>query len=559
MQTPNISKTSSLEVPRRKSSAAPCTAHQMKMSGSDAEAVSSLNPASKTHKERGLKVNERKASRSPVSEVFAWSLLNANWKQLNQLQDDLKRTKDQLTASESWKRQALQEAEEAKKQLSEMSAKLEESEQQLLEISVSEDDRVQELRKISQDRDRAWQSELDAVQKQKKMDSIALASALNEIQRLKVQLEKAYESEAIQIKHAESAHSEIQNLRIELTETLALVEKLKSNITNCRESETMAIEDFEDSKARVESLEGLVSKLQEELVTNSSNNGEKEEMEKLKTELKFTKLEAGQLRSALDASEIRYQEEYIRSTLQIRSANEQLECIRTQSCQRESELEAKLKKTKAEVEELRAKLMDKETELLSTSTDNEELNSKIEKQLELAMELKKLEADLSEMKANLTAKEIKLHSVIDQNEKLKMDSNKLSDESAVLLEAARSAEQEALKKLDKLTEAAKKSSKRADFVTEQLESAQAANTEMEAELRKIKVQSHQWRKAAEAATAMLSTGNNGKHMDQIISFDSNHNLISASPNSEDSDDDSQKKKNGNMLKKIGVLWKKGQK
>lgn len=62
--------------------------------------------------------------------------------QLTQLQDDLRKTKNQLTASESWKRRAMQDAEEAKKQLSEMSAKLEESEQQLLEISVSEDGRV---------------------------------------------------------------------------------------------------------------------------------------------------------------------------------------------------------------------------------------------------------------------------------------------------------------------------------------------------------------------------------------------------------------------------------
>ncbi|GMI80034.1 interactor of constitutively active ROP2, ROP interactive partner 2, ROP interactive partner 3 [Hibiscus trionum] len=527
MQTPNTSKKNSLEVPRRKPSAASRTAHQVKMSGSDAEVVSSLNPARKTQKERSPKVNESKALRSPVSETKRTSRVSEQEAQLNQLQDDLKKAKDQLTASESWKRRAMQEAEEAKKQLSEMSA--------------SEDDRVQELRKISQDRDRAWQSELEAVQKQQKMDSAALASALNEIQKLKVQLEKAYESEAIQIKHAESAHSEIHNLRIELTETLDLVEKLKTEIAGCRESEARAIEvvnktemkldaanktievlrsdatkgteaynkislEIEESNARVKSLEGLVSKL------NSSKNGEKEETEKLKTELSFAKLEVGQLRSALDASDIRYQEEYIRSRLEIRSAYEQVECIRTQSCQRESELE-------------------------------------------LTMELKKkLEADLAELKANLTAKEIKL-----QSEKLETDSNRVGDESAVLLEAARAAEREALMKLGNLTEAAEKSSKIAALVSEQLEAAQAANNEMEGELKRIKVQTDQWRKAAEAATAMLSTGNDGKHMDRIISFHSNHKLIPGSPNSEDIDDDSPKKKNGNMLKKIGVLWKKGQK
>lgn len=621
MQTPKASKTSPLEVPQRNSSATPRTSHQMKISGSDAGTVSSPNPASKTPKDRSPKVTERKALRSPVSEKKRASRVTELEAQLTQLQDDLRKTKDQLTASESWKRQAMQDAEEAKKQLSEMSAKLEESEQQLLEISVSEDGRVQELRKISQERDRAWQSELEAVQKQHSMDSAALASALNEIQKLKAQLEKAYESEAIQTKHAESAYAEIQNLRIELTKTLSLVETLKSEINNCRESEAQAVEvvsetemqleaanktvevlrfdatkrteaynklslELEQSQARVKSLEELVSKLQAELVGNSSKtlkdrnddelpqkNGENEDIEKLKTELNFAKLEVGQLKSALDASEVRYQEEYIRSTLQIRSAYEQVECIRTQSCQREMELETELNKMKADVEELRANLMDKETELQSILAQNEELNLKTEKkqfdeeELELSMKLKKkLEADLTELNANLTAKETELQSVTMQNEKLKMeimkmemDSNKLSDESAALLEAARAAEQEALLKHDNLTEEAEKSRKRAAQVTEQLGAAQAENNEMEAELRRIKVQSDQWRKAAEAATAMLSTGNYGKHMDRTIPFDGNHNPVTGSPNSEDMDDDSPKKKNGNMLKKIGVLWKKGQK
>ncbi|XVF23109.1 hypothetical protein REPUB_Repub13aG0009300 [Reevesia pubescens] len=147
---------------------------------------------------------------------------------------------------------------------------------------------------------------------------------------------------------------------------------------------------------------------------------------------------------------------------------ELLECIRTQSSQREVELEVELKRTKVDVEELRAYLMDKETELQSISEENEGLNMKTEKnqsdarEYELA-QLEKLEADLTELKANLIAKE--------------------------------------------------------------------------AELQR----------------------NNGKHVDRTLSRDSNYNPIMGSPNSEDMDDDSPKKKNDNMLKTIGVLWKKGQK
>ncbi|KAL0375114.1 UNVERIFIED_CONTAM: Interactor of constitutive active ROPs 3 [Sesamum radiatum] len=83
---------------------------------------------------------------------------------------------------------------------------------------------------------------------------------------------------------------------------------------------------------------------------------------------------------------------------------------------------------------------------------------------------------------------------------------------------------------------------------------------MEAELRRLKVQSDQWRKAAEAAAAILSSGNNGKYIEKAGSFD--YNTLGSklsSQDSEDTDDESPKKRNGNMLKKIGVLLKKGQK
>ncbi|CAN1274888.1 Interactor of constitutive active ROPs 3 [Linum perenne] len=121
-------------------------------------------------------------------------------------------------------------------------------------------------------------------------------------------------------------------------------------------------------------------------------------------------------------------------------------------------------------------------------------------------------------------------------------------------------------KLGYITEEADKSSRRAARVTEQLDASQAANSEMEAELRRLKVQADQWRKAAEAAASMLSTGNNnGKFVERTGSLDSSNNVnyttiagaMVGSPFSEDMDDDSMKKKNGNVLKKIGVFWKKG--
>ncbi|KAL8125932.1 hypothetical protein AgCh_013291 [Apium graveolens] len=503
-----------------------------------------------------------------------------------------------------------------------MSAKLEESEQQIHELSVSEDSRVQELRKISQDRDRAWQSELEAVQKHHSIDSAALASAMNDIQKLKMQLERVAESEATYARREESAQAEVQSLRKELSETLNLVENLKHELTDCKESKAQALEDvkeiesqlalarsteetlrseglkameaynsvsleLEQSKNQVIHLEGLVSNLQKEYDSESSKSAadllgnitvaqesdKHENSVEVEKELNHVKSEVGQLRSALEAAERRYQEEYIQSTLQIRSAYEVAEHTKLESRKREAELEANLNSAKSDVEELKLKLMDKETDFHTISEENQGLHLKVmENQLsgresELELEVKKFEQDLVVLKASLLDKEIKLQSIAQENEALKtemkkreLEKDKVNDETLELAEAARDAEREALTKLSYLTEEADKSSRKTARVTEQLDAAQAANSEMEAELRRLKVQSDQWRKAAEAAAAMLTTGNNGK-IERSGSLDNYHTIGGklSSPFSEDMDDECPKKKNGNMLKKIGILLKKSQK
>lgn len=534
--------------------------------------------------------------------------------QLAQLQDELKKAKEQLSSSESLKRKAQQEAEEAKKQLAAMSAKLEETQNQLKELSDSEESRVHELRKISQDRDREWQSELEAVQKQHSMDSAALASALNELQKLKIQLDRVAESEASHARHAESAYDEIHSLRLELTETLELVEKLKKQLNESRESEAEAMEEvgkaqmllevvktteealrlehanakesykslldeLELSKIKVNSLEEVVSELRDDLakplgeVKSLCENGECEQSEVLKPEINNLKHEASQLRDALEAAERRYQDQYLQSTLQIRDAYELVKHTKSDSFQRESELEAKLKESRAQIEELKTKLIEKEKALQSTPYENNSPNSDVEEnhvaqeESELKIELQKSESILEDVKASLLEKETQLQSIIEENEMLKseilrreMEKSKASDEALASTEAARAAEREALMKLGYLTEEADKSCRKAVRFTEELDAAQAANSEMEAELRRLKVQSDQWRKAAEAAAAMLTTGNNGKCVERTGSLD--YHTIGGKlglPYSEDTDDESPKKKNGNMLKKIGVLLKKGQK
>lgn len=529
---------------------------------------------------------------------------------LAQMEEELKKAKDQLGSSDSCKIRAQQEADEAKMQLLAMAMKLEDSQRQLIEMSTAEEARLQELRKISQDRDRAWQSELEALQKQHAVDSATLASSINEIQRLKLQFEKVVESESAQAKQAERAHAELHSLRVEMTETLSLVDNLKTQLRDTEESEarakamlhetsvqletaktaaamlrsdglkamelfSSATAELEESRAEVSSLEEIVSKLQKDLVmvTCKTEDGNEVplsigESDQLKLELGSLKMEIEQLRSALEAAETRCQEEQIQSTMQIQSAYELVEHKKYESNLREAELEAEVKKTKAEIEELKANLMDKETELQSISAENEGLNLEI-KRCQLSQTESK--AIVTDLKANLMDKETEVQSISEENELLKaemekreMERGKGNAEVVAEVEAARAAEREALMKLGYVKEESDKSSRRAARVTEQLEAAQAANLEMEAELKRLRVQSDQWRKAAEAAAAIISTGtNNGKLLERSGSLDSEYHPISSkmlsSPYSEDMDDDDSPKKKNNMLKKIGVLWKKGQK
>ncbi|KAI9196268.1 hypothetical protein LWI28_022429 [Acer negundo] len=622
MQNPKASRSGSSEAPQKVS---PRPVRQLNTSALESKSASPSNQAIRTPKDRSPKVVERRSPRSPVavSEKKRPSKISELEARVSQLQEDLKKANDQLSSSESWKKLAQQDAEDSKKQLSAMSSKLEESQKQLLELSTSEEARDIELQKISQERE----SELEAIQKQYSIDSAALAAAVNEIQQLKARLEMVAEPEDVQTKYAESADPELLSLKGKLVETLALVENMKNQLRESKESEsqaqafanetlmqlesakrfvealradgTKAIEaynsissELDQSRARINLLEGIVSKLEADLYNASrkstqncaddndheqdiEENQKTRESDQLQVELCSLKSEVGRLRSALEIAGAKLHEEQIQSTVQMKSANELVEQIKSESNLKEAELEAELRKTKCDIEELKANLMDKETELQGISEENEGLQLKLEKtisgqrQSELDNEVRKLKETVSDLKANLMDKETELQNISEENEMLKLDSskretgiNKVNNDMVADVEAARAAEREALVKLGLAMEEADKSNRRAARVAEQLDAAQAANSEAESELRRLKVQSDQWRKAAEAAAAMLSAGNNGKVMERTGSLDSNYNSVTGkinSPYSEDMDDDLLKKKNGNVLKKIGVLWKKPQK
>ncbi|KAL2938230.1 Interactor of constitutive active ROPs 3 [Bienertia sinuspersici] len=581
---------------------------QLKINSAEPSSPSpSGNASAKTPKDRSPKVTERRSPNTPVSEKKRPSKLSELESQITKLQDDLKKVKEQLITSESSKKEAQEDAEEAKKQLANVSSKLEESQKQLYVLHALKQENSIELHNNSEEKEREWEAQIESVRKQHLLDSAALTSALDEIHNLKLQIEKVSESgEQTQVKQSETTHAELQSLKDNLSENLFLLESMKQELEESRESEAQAqnlvretllqleaaketvnalrsdvirsteaynsiLSELEQSRTRVSYLEGVVNGLNADLHSAASDQILPEDISQLQMELQTAKSDVRQLKSALEAAEIRYNEERSHSSMEIGNISELLEQFKTKSSLREAELDAELKKASASIEDLKAHLMDKENELQGISEENENLNVKLQKSLasqreqEVENELKNLKEHVADLRENLMDKETKLQSISAENEMLKAEISKQeNDEVSAEVDASRAAEQDAMTKLGYMMEEVDKSNKKAARVTEQLEAAQTANGEMEAELRRLKVQSDQWRKAAEAAASMLSPGSNGKYVERTgsLPLDSKYSPVGGRNNSlylDDFDDESFKKKNGNVLKKIGVLWKKPQK
>ncbi|KAL3649368.1 hypothetical protein CASFOL_005771 [Castilleja foliolosa] len=464
--------------------------------------ASSANLATKALKDKSPKVADHRVSprSSPAaSEKKRSTRVSELETQISQLENDLKIVKDQLCSTEEQKKLVQRDANESSKQLLALSLKLEQS--------VQSD------------------------------DSATLASALDEIKKLKAQLETV----------AESDKNELDKVKENLSETLKLVEDMKSQLSDCKESETRA--------------QALVSEtlIQLEMVKKTAEpvNGVSSELDRSLARVDFLeelvdeqKRETEQLRSALEAAEMRYNDELARS----------------------EEIRSSLKKTgksNHEVEELRANLMDKETELQGISEENESLIKELETACSGQREIE-LEKTLETLKAGLMDKET-------ENEKLRVEikeiTNKYNNNINGEMESAMDiVEREAAIRMRWMEEELERSERKAERAGEQVEAAQAAQAEMEAEMRRLKVQSEQWRKAAEAAAAMMSAGynnnSNGGHvMERTGSMDSHYSSPRMgkmrSPYGDEvfDDEDLMMKKNNaaNKLRRFGVLWKKQQK
>ncbi|CAA0811960.1 Interactor of constitutive active ROPs 3 [Striga hermonthica] len=451
-------------------------AREVKISPRYAEpTASSCNLASRPPKEGSPKVPNHRSPRSLLPENKGPNRAAELESKISLLEHDLKNTKDQLFSSEKSKHQAQRDAAESRQLLLALSVKLKQYQKQILNQSSSTKT-VDNLSYLSENSD----------------DSSSLAFALNEIQLLEARLEIVAGPEP-------EPDPEPSNTK------LCKLEGMKSELMNSTKSESQAKDLVHETLIQLETAKKTVETLKsDECKAKENQNARALEIERLRAHMNFLE----ELVGKLEAEKKRDGKSIV---MDLNSMKLEAERIKRESGRREAELEAGLRKSRYEIEEMKGNIMDKENEIQSMCEENDGLLMQLE-----------------DLKTKLKDKERECVILSDENEKLKSEMKEI------------------IVKIGILTEEVVKSDKKASRVFEQLEAAQKANIEMEVEFRKLKVQCDQWRKAAEVAAAMVSGGSNGQLVvERTESMDSSY----ISPDFFYGDD-FVKKKNGKMLSRI---------
>jgi chromosome segregation ATPase len=381
-----------------------------------------------------------------------------------------------------------------------------------------EESRIFELRKLSQERDRAWQNELEAMQKQHSVDSFALATAMSEIFKLKGLVREREKERDVARTELEASKGTIDSLLVEGSKLM--------------DSFGVVVGELEESRVQVKMLEEKLSR--------------------------FGNVESRETQGKVETLEIKLHEEEILRTVQLQCIFEFIEQIKMESNERERKLEEATNSARLEVRLLKASLFDKDCEVRKIM----DVSKRNETEAQWNLNLTKLKEELGE-------KRKELDKILHENELLKVELAKLTTDKDKICEQAVNekkiaikAQKEALSKLEMAIEEIKESKEKASVVNEKLNSVQNMKAEMETELRRLRIQADQWKKAAETAMTLLTVGSKDKLIERANSLNSNTNLNSVSRKfgsldfSDELDDEPLSWKNGNVLRKISGMWKK---
>ncbi|XP_040990648.1 interactor of constitutive active ROPs 4 [Juglans microcarpa x Juglans regia] len=229
-------------------------------------------------------------------------------------------------------------------------------------------------------------------------------------------------------------------------------------------------------------------------------------------------------------------------------------------------LEVSVENVTAEPKDDKSQLTDqveKETKQIVTCTEPPE-TPELEKPSFHDLALKKDEIDMLKDMLEERKKELKLFS--QENEKMR---NQLS-EAALEVSSSKTKEGETALKLSQLGEELKKSKANEALLNEKLKAVEEAKETLELEMKKMRVQTEQWRKAADAAAAVLAGGveMNGRISGRCVSMEKHFGGVFETPaggytsfvGSPGMDDDldglGSGKRKGSGIRKFGDLWKK---
>lgn len=178
--------------------------------------------------------------------------------------------------------------------------------------------------------------------------------------------------------------------------------------------------------------------------------------------------------------------------------------------------------------------------------------------------------EINELKSKLEEKEKELGVFTQENEDLKKQLNEVASKFS----SAKAKEEEMTLRLKQVEEELEASKTNGDQLKEKLQSVEGQKEALEAEMKKLRVQTEQWRKAADAAAAILSGGveMNGRISNRCSSMDKHFGGVFETPSGgyagyvgspglgDDDDGFGSGKRKGSGIKMFGDLWKKkGQK
>ncbi|KAF9661317.1 hypothetical protein SADUNF_Sadunf19G0055500 [Salix dunnii] len=224
---------------------------------------------------RTPKVTRATPPEKPQTRVVKASELQG---QLCHLQEDLKKTKEQLELIEKEKAQAIDELKQAKKAGDDANEKLQEAlvaQKRAEENSEIEKFRAVELEQAgieaAQKKEEEWQKELEDVRSQHALDVTALLSTTQELQRVKQELAMTTDTKNQALSHADDA-TKIAEIHAEKVEILsAKVSQLEVLLdskleTEAKESNEMFLqlnEEINSLKQQLEKGKGFEDKLME--------------------------------------------------------------------------------------------------------------------------------------------------------------------------------------------------------------------------------------------------------------------------------------------------------